>query len=114
MDSTVPTQRITGQTNESTELGADPGSTHSRSKGLPHPWRDTRADGRAGSSGYGLGLFNPTDPYAVAVGHTGGNFGYVYWAGCLPEEGAVIVVLSDREFDDVDGMARHLVGVIAD
>jgi CubicO group peptidase (beta-lactamase class C family) len=65
--------------------------------------------------GYGLGLYNPADPYAVAVGHTGGNFGYVSWAGCLPEEGAVVVVLSDVEFDDIGGMARPLVeAVIAD
>ena len=68
-----------------------------------------------GPSGYGLGLFNPADPYAVAVGHTGGNFGYVSWAGCLPEDGSVIVVLSDREFEDIGGMARPLVdAVIAD
>ena len=68
-----------------------------------------------GPSGYGLGLFNPTDTYAVSVGHTGGNFGYVSWAGCLLDEGAVIVVLSDVEFDDIGGMARPLVeAVIAD
>jgi len=65
--------------------------------------------------GYGLGLYNPADPYAVAVGHTGGNFGYVSWAGCLPEVGSVIVVLSDVEFDDIGGMARPLVeAMIAD
>jgi D-alanyl-D-alanine carboxypeptidase len=68
-----------------------------------------------GPSGYGLGLYNPADPYAVAVGHTGGNFGYVSWAGCLLDEGAVVVVLSDVEFDDIGGMARPLVdAVIAD
>ena len=51
----------------------------------------------------------------MAVGHTGGNFGYVSWAGCLPEDGSVIVVLSDREFEDIGGMARPLVdAVIAD
>jgi CubicO group peptidase (beta-lactamase class C family) len=66
-------------------------------------------------SGYGLGLYNPADPYAVAVGHTGQNFGYVSWAGCLPEVGSVVVVLSDREFEDIGGMARPLVdAVIAD
>ena len=65
--------------------------------------------------GYGLGLYNPADPYAVAVGHTGGNFGYVSWAGCLPEDGSVVVVLSDVEFDDIGGMARPLVdAVVAD
>jgi hypothetical protein len=51
----------------------------------------------------------------MAVGHTGQNFGYVSWAGCLPEEGAVVVVLSDVEFDDIGGMARPLVdALIAD
>ena len=65
-----------------------------------------------GPSGYGLGLYNPADPYAVAVGHTGGNFGYVSWAGCLPEDGAVVVVLSDVEFDDIGGMARPLVEAV--
>ena len=64
-------------------------------------------------SGYGLGLYNPADPYAVAVGHTGGNFGYVSWAGCLPEVGAVVVVLSDVEFDDIGGMARPLVDAVS-
>ena len=55
------------------------------------------------------------DGLRVAVGHTGGNFGYVSWAGCLLDEGAVVVVLSDVEFDDIGGMARPLVeAVIAD
>jgi hypothetical protein len=68
-----------------------------------------------GPSGYGLGLYNPADSYAVAVGHTGQNFGYVAWAGCLLDEGAVVVVLSDVEFDDIGGIARPLVeAVIAD
>ena len=31
------------------------------------------------------------------------------WAGCLPEDGMVIVVLSNRLFDDIGGMARPLV-----
>jgi CubicO group peptidase (beta-lactamase class C family) len=62
-----------------------------------------------GPTGYGLGLFNPADPYGVAVGHVGSNFGYVSWAGCLPEVGAVVVVLSNREFDDIGGMAEPLV-----
>ena len=46
------------------------------------------------------------------MGHTGGNFGYVSWAGCLLDEGAVIVVLSDREFEDIGGMARPLVDAV--
>ena len=68
-----------------------------------------------GPDSYGLGLYNPADPLEVAVGHTGGNFGYVSWAGCLPEDGSVIVVLSNREFDDIGGMAIPLVeAVVAD
>jgi len=68
-----------------------------------------------GPSGYGFGLFNPTDTYAASVGHVGGNFGYVSWAGCLLEEGAVVVVLSNVEFDDIGGMASPLVeAVMAD
>jgi D-alanyl-D-alanine carboxypeptidase len=47
--------------------------------------------------GYGLGLFDPTGGYARAVGHQGELFGYMSWAACLPEDGAVIVVLSNRE-----------------
>jgi D-alanyl-D-alanine carboxypeptidase len=45
---------------------------------------------------YGLGLFNPAFGHAQAVGHQGELFGYMSWAACLPEEGAVIVVLSNR------------------
>jgi CubicO group peptidase (beta-lactamase class C family) len=61
--------------------------------------------------GYGLGLINPADPYAQGVGHTGDGFGdsYVAWAGCLPADGAVVVVLSNRSVDDKGGMARPLV-----
>jgi D-alanyl-D-alanine carboxypeptidase len=58
---------------------------------------------------YGLGLFNVADPYARAVGHAGWDVGYVSWAGCLPEDGMVIVVLSNGEVDDIGGMARPLV-----
>jgi hypothetical protein len=32
----------------------------------------------------------------------------------VPEKRAVIVVLSNREFDDVGGMARPLVDAVAD
>jgi hypothetical protein len=62
--------------------------------------------------GYGLGLFNVADPYAEAVGHSGQNFGYVSWAGCVPEDGSVIVVLSNFVFEDIGGMARPLVDAI--
>jgi len=50
-----------------------------------------------GSDGaYGLGLFNPAYGHAPAVGHNGELFGYMSWTACLPEDGAVIVVLSNR------------------
>jgi D-alanyl-D-alanine carboxypeptidase len=45
---------------------------------------------------YGLGLFNPVDGYAWALGHQGELFGYMSWAACLPEEQAVTVVLTNR------------------
>lgn len=46
--------------------------------------------------GYGLGLYNSAYGQAPAVGHLGELFGYMSWAACLPEEGAVIVVLSNQ------------------
>lgn len=61
------------------------------------------------TDGYGLGLYDIADPYARAVGHTGEHVGYVAWAGCLPEDGSVVVVLSNRVVEDVGGMARPLV-----
>jgi CubicO group peptidase (beta-lactamase class C family) len=67
-----------------------------------------------GPSGYGLGLFNPTDTYAASVGHVGGNFGYVSWAGCLLDEGAVVVVLTNQVFEDIGGMARPLVEALSE
>ncbi len=65
-----------------------------------------------GPEGYGLGLFNVADPYGVAVGHAGANFGYVSWAGCATDAGAVIVVLSNYAFEDVGGMARPLLDAL--
>lgn len=61
--------------------------------------------------GYGLGLIDLGDTYAQGVGHSGDGFGdsYVSWAGCLPADGAVVVVLSNRWVDDKGGMARPLV-----
>ena len=57
--------------------------------------------------GYGLGLYSP---YGGAVGHTGGGGGgYTAWAGCLPEDGSVVVVLSNREVADTGAMAGPLV-----
>jgi D-alanyl-D-alanine carboxypeptidase len=61
--------------------------------------------------GYGLGLYDVADPYAQAVGHTGEGIdgSYVSWAGCLPEEHAVVVVLSNRFVDDIGRIALPLV-----
>jgi D-alanyl-D-alanine carboxypeptidase len=66
---------------------------------------------------YGLGVYNPADGYAQAFGHTGQLPGYMSWAACLPEEGAVIVVLTNHEVDDghlaySHGLARPLVDVL--
>ncbi len=63
---------------------------------------------------YGLGLFNPADGYAGGVGHLGSSFGYVSWAGCLPEKRAVVVVLTNQAIDDIGGLARPLVEALAD
>lgn len=51
--------------------------------------------------GYGLGLFNPAYGDANGVGHGGELFGYMSWAACLPDEGAVIVVLSNRVVNSI-------------
>jgi D-alanyl-D-alanine carboxypeptidase len=61
---------------------------------------------------YGLGLFEVADPYAEGVGHTGGGGGYASWAGCLPEAGAVVVVLHNRVVEDIGGMAQPLVAAL--
>jgi CubicO group peptidase (beta-lactamase class C family) len=58
---------------------------------------------------YGLGLFEVADPYAEGLGHVGADYGFASWAGCLPEQGAVVVVLTNHEVDDIGGMARPLV-----
>jgi hypothetical protein len=58
---------------------------------------------------YGLGLFDVSDPYAEGFGHTGSHDGYVSWAGCLPGNGAVVVVLTNQVSDDIGGMAEPLV-----
>lgn len=62
--------------------------------------------------GYGLGLIDVADPYARAVGHTGSHDGYVAWAGCLPEDGSVVVVLTNRVVEDIGAMARPLVDAV--
>ena len=66
---------------------------------------------------YGLGLYNPANGYAPAVGHTGQLPGYMSWAACLPEDEAVIVVLTNHEVDDghmafSHGLARPLVNAL--
>ncbi|HXJ66540.1 MAG TPA: serine hydrolase domain-containing protein [Actinomycetota bacterium] len=60
--------------------------------------------------GYGLGLHDYD--YPGAVGHTGGNFGYSTWAGCLPEDGTVVVVLTNQLVDNIGGMAQPLVNAV--
>jgi hypothetical protein len=45
-------------------------------------------------------------PHTIVAGW---GVGYVTWAGCLPEDGTVIVVLSNGEVDDIGGMAHPLV-----
>ena len=67
--------------------------------------------------GYGLGMYNPASGYASAFGHTGQLPGYMSWAACLPEDEAVIVVLTNHEVDDghwafSHGLARPLVDVL--
>jgi len=56
--------------------------------------------------GYGLGLFSL---YGGTVGHTDHLAGYVSWAGCVPDDGSVVVVLSNRVVDDIGSMAIPLV-----
>lgn len=45
---------------------------------------------------YGPGMENPGHGYAEGFGNTGQLHGYMTWAGCLPEEGVVIVVLTNH------------------
>ena len=71
----------------------------------------------ANIGGYGLGVYNPANGYATAFGHTGQLPGYMSWAACLPEEEAVIVVLTNHEVDDghfafSHGLARPLVDAL--
>lgn len=59
--------------------------------------------------GYGLGVFNVASGNGPSVGHAGDDYGFASWAGCLPGSGAVVVVLTNQEVDDILGMARPLV-----
>ena len=66
---------------------------------------------------YGLGMYNPANGYATAFGHTGQLPGFMSWAACLPDDEAVIVVLTNHEVDDghlafSHGLARPLVDVL--
>ena len=58
---------------------------------------------------YGLGLMSL---YGGAVGHGGYHIGYVAWAGCRPEDGSLIVVLSHRVVEDILAMAIPLVAAV--
>ncbi|MDQ4040112.1 MAG: beta-lactamase family protein [Actinomycetota bacterium] len=67
--------------------------------------------------GYGLGLSNPANAYAPGFGHGGQLPGYMSWAACLPEDEAVIVVLTNHEVHDghlaySQGLARPLVDAL--
>jgi hypothetical protein len=73
--------------------------------------------GAAHLGSYGLGAYNPANGYAQAFGNTGQLPGYMSWAACLPEDGAVIVVLANHEVDDghlafSHGLARPLVDAL--
>ena len=43
-----------------------------------------------------------------SFGHPGSNFGFIAWAGCLPDSGAVIVTLSNTGVEDIT-LPRSLV-----
>ncbi|MEP7159156.1 MAG: serine hydrolase domain-containing protein [Chloroflexota bacterium] len=67
---------------------------------------------------YGLGLHNPGSWFnRPSFGNTGQLPGFMSWAGCLPEEGAVIVVLTNHEVADghlawSNGLARPLANAL--
>jgi D-alanyl-D-alanine carboxypeptidase len=60
---------------------------------------------------YGLGLYEPDPP--ETVGHGGKHEGYVSLAGCLPEDGSVVVVLSNNMID-ISAVAEPLVDALSD
>lgn len=62
-----------------------------------------------GADRYGLGMFDVAEGYARSVGHAGWSPDYVSWAGCMPDDGSVVVVLANSQVDDIGGMARPLV-----
>ena len=98
-----------------TAAGAE-GAMASDSPSLARWWRafcsgeivsqDALTEMTSFDSGIGLGLFSL---YGGAVGHPGEHFGYAAWTGCLPEDGSVVVVLTNRVPEDVTGMGAPLV-----
>ncbi len=61
--------------------------------------------------GYGLGLYAPDPP--GTVGHGGEHVGYMSLAGCLPEQGVVVVVLGN-DMIDTSAVAEELVDAVSD
>ena len=59
--------------------------------------------------GYGLGLYEPDPP--GTVGHGGEHIGYTSLAGCLPDDGVVVVVLANADAVDLSALAGPLVEV---
>jgi D-alanyl-D-alanine carboxypeptidase len=59
--------------------------------------------------GYGLGLYEPDPP--GTVGHSGEHIGYMALAGCLPEDGAVVVVLTNDVLD-LSPIAQRLIDAV--
>jgi D-alanyl-D-alanine carboxypeptidase len=50
-----------------------------------------------GNDGYGLGLMDEHGLRRQAIGHEGLQVGFAAWATCLPEDGLVVVVLTNHE-----------------
>ena len=96
------------------------GAIASDTPSLAHWWRafcageivsqDSLTEMSTMDDGYGLGLHDYD--YPGAVGHTGGNFGYATWAGCVPDADAVIVVLTNQFVDNIGLMAAPLVAAV--
>ena len=59
--------------------------------------------------GYGLGLYEPDPP--GTLGHGGEHVGYTSLAGCLPDDGVVVVVLANADAVDLSAVAGPLVEV---
>ena len=73
--------------------------------------------GQVFDGAYGLGLYNPASGYAQGVGHTGETHGYMSFAACVPDDEAVIVVLTNHILDDgqlafIHGLGRPFVDVL--